>query len=301
MMDIVRSWQNVQVRVREEDGYVNATALGSAFGKSFAEFSRNACARTHIEAIAEVYSLSTGLQHDTESSPAAKRVVEPRGGDSDATWIHPRVATQYALWLNTHFGVWLADWLAPLAPLAATTSSSAEVVLAKASVAAQQEAARPRPLYRNQCCILNEADLHIATVDWLSRAHPDACTVAGIVELIDSPEKRARACRMGYRAGQPDLMILESDGEHRGLAIEFKHPGFEVLEPRPEQRAYHAKLRALGWEVLVCNDLCGASIAIDAYLRRAALLCGCCGLRWESARALEVHKQRKRPRRSSGA
>ena len=73
--------------------------------------------------------------------------------------------------------------------------------------------------------------------------------------------------------------------------------GFELLEPRPEQCAYKAKLRSLGWDVLVCKDLCGASIVIDAYrTRRAtcgALLCDCCGARWESARVLEMRKQRK--------
>jgi hypothetical protein len=73
MAEVIRSWQNVQIRVRARDGFVNATAIGTVFGKP--------------------------------------------------------------LWLNTHFGVWLTDWLAPLAslaPLAATTSSSAKVVLAKA-------------------------------------------------------------------------------------------------------------------------------------------------------------------------
>jgi hypothetical protein len=295
MMDITRHWQNVQIRVRA-DGYVNATALGSTFGRPFGDFARTSCARSHIEAIAEAYSLSASLQSD--ESLEKKRVVESRGGDNESTWVHPRVATQYALWLNTHFGVWLADWLAPLAP--PRVESTEVEPAATRTIAAQQEAARPRPLYRNQRCVLNEADLHIAAVDWLSKRYPNACTIAGIVELIDDPEKRARACRMGYQAGQPDLMILESDGEHRGLAIEFKHPGFEIMDPRPEQQAYHAKLRSLGWKVLVCNDLCDASISVDSYLRLAALICDCCGTRWESPRALEVHRQRKRPRRDSG-
>ena len=82
MAEFTRHWQNVQIRVRA-DGYVNATALGSTFGKPFGDFARTSCARSHIEAIAEAYSLTAGLQSD--ESGHDKRVVESRGGANEAT------------------------------------------------------------------------------------------------------------------------------------------------------------------------------------------------------------------------
>ena len=69
---------------------------------------------------------------------------------------------------------------------------------------------------------------------------------------------------MGYRAGTPDILILEPKGKYHGLLVEMKiQKGGKVS---PEQTRFIEDAQTRGYYAVVC---CGAQIAIhviDAYM-----------------------------------
>jgi len=150
-------------------------------------------------------------------------------------------------------------------------------------------------LFRNQLVVMNEADLHCRLVVELRKTWPSALLVPGIGELPESGARRLEAWKMGYTRGQPDLMILNPSGEYHGLAVEFKHPGFEAA-PTKDQLAFHSRLRSSGWKVLVCNDFSMALREIEKYLRECKVPCECCGRLFADQKRVDAHLARKRKR-----
>lgn len=55
----------------------------------------------------------------------------------------------------------------------------------------------------------------------------------------------------GLKAGVPDILVAFASNGCHGLAIEMKIPPNRVT---PEQRAWHERLSANGWLVLVCKS-----------------------------------------------
>lgn len=65
--------------------------------------------------------------------------------------------------------------------------------------------------------------------------------------------------KLGLTKGVPDVMVAIPRGNFHGLFIEFKSAKGRV---RPEQAAFHEKLKARGYCVTVCRD---AREAIDFF------------------------------------
>jgi hypothetical protein len=88
----------------------------------------------------------------------------------------------------------------------------------------------------------------------------------------------------------PDLMIVNPNHDHNGLALEFKHPGFES-SPTAEQLNFHIRLRALGWKIVLCNDCTelSSSREIDAYMKTCKIICECCVRLFPSKRHIDAH------------
>ena len=140
---------------------------------------------------------------------------------------------------------------------------------------------------------MTEADLHCSVVAEVRKTWPTALMVPGIGELPEAGSRRLQAWRMGYTRGQPDLMILNPSGEDRGLAIEFKHPGFEAA-PSHDQLLYHDRLRALGWRVLVCNSAFQGMREIDEYMKACRVVCDCCQRLFPTRKHVQAHQVRKK-------
>jgi hypothetical protein len=177
-----------------------------------------------------------------------------------------------------------------------TTAPPPPAATTAGTVARQQEVARPKPLYLNQMCILNERDLHLQVVAETRRQYPHALLVGGICEQAEGAAGRALAVQLGYTAGQPDLLILNRGSRCSGLAVEFKHPGFslEDNEPRKTQLEYHEQLRSYGWRVVVCNSAFEAMRQVDDYMRtQVQRCCECCNAWWDGEKELQAHLQRK--------
>jgi len=90
---------------RQEDGYINATALCKSVGREFHTWNRS---KSTIEFLQE-------LSSDTQIC-GTELVQIQQGGEPhlQGTWVHPQVAINLAQWLSPKFAVqvskWVQDW-----------------------------------------------------------------------------------------------------------------------------------------------------------------------------------------------
>jgi hypothetical protein len=98
---------NAVIYQRHEDGYVNATAMCKATGKTWYAYYR---LDTTKEFIAE---LSTSLKNPKRDKHVTDIIITQRGGDPvlQGTWIHPDLAVHLAMWLSPKFAVKVARWV----------------------------------------------------------------------------------------------------------------------------------------------------------------------------------------------
>ncbi|WP_153769522.1 KilA-N domain-containing protein [Labrenzia sp. CE80] len=91
---------------RPKDGYINATAMCQAAGKSWFDYRRLKTTDPYINELAS----ETGI-------PGSELIQSLRGGDLrlQGTWVHPQVAVHLAQWLSAEFAVkvskWVFDWM----------------------------------------------------------------------------------------------------------------------------------------------------------------------------------------------
>ncbi|MGL4497667.1 MAG: KilA-N domain-containing protein [Planktothrix sp.] len=102
--------KELTVSQRQADGYINATKLARAYERKTDKyknpnkwFENN---RT-VEFI-ELLSNKTGLEVYSYSG-----LVQKRGqGSSQETWIHPKLAISFAMWLSPEFEMMVSEWVA---------------------------------------------------------------------------------------------------------------------------------------------------------------------------------------------
>ena len=104
-----------------------------------------------------------------------------------------------------------------------------------------------------QLSLMNETDLHYKVVDFTRKFFVEAILVPGLGELQDTEAKRLDSWRRGYKAGQPDILILSRTRKTSGLAIELKTPlGSEINSAK--QEAFQQTLKNNNYEILVSNS-----------------------------------------------
>ncbi|BAZ18649.1 KilA-like protein (plasmid) [Calothrix sp. NIES-4071] len=105
---ITRTIQSSVVEQRASDGYINATALASAYKKATGK-------RRDVASWLELERTKETLEH--LSSITGKRVIElyqafrgsPENGGG--TWIHPKLGVRFAIWLSDEFGYIVEEWV----------------------------------------------------------------------------------------------------------------------------------------------------------------------------------------------
>jgi hypothetical protein len=98
-----------------------------------------------------------------------------------------------------------------------------------------------------------EKDLHYKVVEFIRKYYPDALLIAGLGEHQTTTAMRSDAYKKGYTSGQPDLMILDINTNHTGLAIEFKRPNFKYTATE-NQNKFLDRLKENSYVTLVSND-----------------------------------------------
>ena len=93
---ITRAWNGTPIARRTTDGFVNATAMAKASGKQWSHYRETDRATAYMEA----------LSRNTEIRVTDLYVAKPGEG----TWIHPRLAVDFARWISADFAVWLDAW-----------------------------------------------------------------------------------------------------------------------------------------------------------------------------------------------
>jgi hypothetical protein len=123
----VRSWNNTPISRRTTDGYVDATAMAKANGKEWAHYFRTDRATTYLKA------LSRNCEIAVTDLYIAKQ--------GEGTWIHPRLAVDFARWISAEFAVWMDGWFleeleqrrqpekqAPAAPVALAPAEALDII-----------------------------------------------------------------------------------------------------------------------------------------------------------------------------
>lgn len=101
------SLNNTQITFqRQEDGYINATALCQNAGKQFGHYNTNQTTQAFLKALEAEIGITI-----------SELIQVQKGGEPhlQGTWVHPQVATHLAQWLSPKFAVqvskWLQDWI----------------------------------------------------------------------------------------------------------------------------------------------------------------------------------------------
>ena len=84
-----------------QDGYLNATAIATHFGKQPRDYLKTEQTQQYIAALAEYLSSKTKVLVEEN-----QLVVVKNGGNARGTWLHPKLAIHFARWLDPRFAVW---------------------------------------------------------------------------------------------------------------------------------------------------------------------------------------------------
>ena len=94
------SFGNFLVSFRD-DAFLNATAIAKQYGKRVGDYLRNDRTQEYIEALAENLSRTRKITLNKKQLVAVKN-----GGTNNGTWLHPKLAIDFARWLDPKFAVW---------------------------------------------------------------------------------------------------------------------------------------------------------------------------------------------------
>lgn len=275
----VRLWKDNPLYRAASDGYFDATRMCGACGgnKRFLDYEKLKRSKEYIAELEKTLSTDDNL---------IKLVRTQRGGGG-VTWIHPRLALDFARWLSPEFAVWLDGWVL-------------ETVVVE--TVDENNVCQRAQGFLHQKHIVNETDLHYSVVKWIKRFWPQAIIAPGLGELQDTEAKRLDAWAKGYTGGQPDLLILNRHQNYSGFALELKHPGKKDMRISENQKVTLDKLRGENWRVLTSNDYDQICFELSCYMRDLAPICECCQLSFSNRRTLDAHyrEQRKGIKRRRG-
>ena len=98
----------------QENGYLNATAIAEQYDKRVGNYLRNERTQEYITALNErLFNPETRNRATAEN----QLVIIKKGGNdkkSQGTWLHPKLAVDFARWLNPKFAVWCDEQIEAL-------------------------------------------------------------------------------------------------------------------------------------------------------------------------------------------
>lgn len=98
-----------------ENGYLNATMIAKHYGKRVQNYLKSERTQDYIRALNEHLSEAPKTASVDDDSEAPKRasqnnlVIVQKGNSHEfeqGTWLHPKLAIDFARWLNPRFAVW---------------------------------------------------------------------------------------------------------------------------------------------------------------------------------------------------
>ncbi|MGL4910247.1 MAG: KilA-N domain-containing protein [Cetobacterium sp.] len=126
---VLHNVDTVTVGLRQEDCYINATAMESAhkaktgISRRVTHWLENKRTQETLEHLSTVVGIPT-----IELIQVFQGAPETGGG----TWIHPKLAVRFGMWLSDDFGflveTWVQDWQKPIQPQPTLPRSFAEAL-----------------------------------------------------------------------------------------------------------------------------------------------------------------------------
>lgn len=103
---IKRNLEGFEIYQREIDGYINATQISkvnrdiTGERKDPSEWLDNNSTKSMLQKLSSV----TGI-------PVTELYAVKKGGVHQGTWIHPRLAVRFSMWVNDDFSLLVEDWI----------------------------------------------------------------------------------------------------------------------------------------------------------------------------------------------
>lgn len=93
-MSVVLASYNGQEVAFTDDGWFNATEAAAKYGRRVDVWLKSQETKDYIAALCEI------------SNSTEKRYLKARRGVGGGTWLHPKLAVQFARWLDPRFAIW---------------------------------------------------------------------------------------------------------------------------------------------------------------------------------------------------
>lgn len=87
-----------------DDGWLHATQLAERFGKNLRHWLDSPETLAYVCALDEFHNPSS--EQSGISNVRNSAYLKARRGNGGGTWLHPRLAVQFARWLDARFAVW---------------------------------------------------------------------------------------------------------------------------------------------------------------------------------------------------
>lgn len=102
-------FQDIEVNFTEA-GYLNATIIAKKFGKMVKDYLKTEQTKEYILALSEAILEESEENSERTNILSIKNqlVIIKKGGNASeqGTWLHPKLAIDFARWLNPKFAVW---------------------------------------------------------------------------------------------------------------------------------------------------------------------------------------------------
>lgn len=196
-------YQDTPVTFRE-DGYLNASAVASRFGKRTENYLRTDRTKAYIEALADVMGVTP--KSVTEENQI---VIVIQGGEptEQGTWLHPKLAVDFARWLDARFAVWCDEKIRELLETGHTSIASPTPTAADEARRMRAEAQLINARTR-QALAVNK--LTERMVPFLSQPAVEALTVTNAERLLGTT--------IDYRPRTRPLFSATEIGERLGIS-----------------------------------------------------------------------------------
>jgi hypothetical protein len=94
---VTLQYNDISVIFQSDDAYINATLIAKSFGKQPADYLKQKRTIEYIEGVKR--------NRLTEQNQLV-RVIQGGSSDEQGTWLHPKLAIDFARWLNVDFAIW---------------------------------------------------------------------------------------------------------------------------------------------------------------------------------------------------
>lgn len=90
----------------DNDAYLNATAIAKQFNKRVGDYLRNARTQEYIAALGEYLTKNPVTGKTVTEQNQLVILIQGGTPEEQGTWIHPKLAIDFARWLSPRFAVW---------------------------------------------------------------------------------------------------------------------------------------------------------------------------------------------------